>query len=149
MDSPVVAQLFRQLFRSHPACQSRRNLAALSSCIQDVRRRMASGGRQDVTRGSKTQRKGEETHWQQRTEMVTPDMTEEYRSFPMVTARELRNRTERPRKVKMLMREFIEGMYVLFFCAASAPIHGVAVRGGRTGRRDNYHRGETRNTPFG
>lgn len=37
------------------------------------------------------------------------DITEELRTYPLVTAKELRNRRERPRQVKMLTREFIEG----------------------------------------
>ncbi|RYP07824.1 hypothetical protein DL764_002279 [Monosporascus ibericus] len=117
MDSPLVTQLFRQLFRSHPACQSRRNLAALSSCIRDGRRTqshqqrrgMASGhGRQPVERGAKSKLDDSETNWQQRTELFSLDMTDEYKSYPTVTAKELRSRRERPRKVKMLMRDFIE-----------------------------------------
>lgn len=36
------------------------------------------------------------------------DITEELRTYPLVTAKELRNRRERPRQVKMLTREFIE-----------------------------------------
>lgn len=131
MDSPVVAQLFRQLFRSHPACQSRKNLAALSLCIQNGRRTqvhhhhhhhqqrrgMASdrkGGRQTITRGPKAKVDENETNWQQRTEMFSLDMTDEYKSYPMVTANELRDRRERPRKVKMLMRDFIEGLSTPF-----------------------------------
>lgn len=71
---------------------------------------MASGGRNDVVRGSKGQRGNEDVHWQQRSPIISHDMTEEYKTYPMVTSRQLRTRTERPRKVKMLMRDFIEGM---------------------------------------
>jgi hypothetical protein len=34
---------------------------------------------------------------------------EEFERYPMVTAEMLKGRRERPRRVKMLMREFIEG----------------------------------------
>jgi hypothetical protein len=36
-------------------------------------------------------------------------MSEEYNKYPMVTANQLRGRRERPRRVKMLTRDFIEG----------------------------------------
>jgi hypothetical protein len=36
-------------------------------------------------------------------------MSEEYNKYPMVTADQLRGRRERPRRVKMLTRDFIEG----------------------------------------
>ncbi|ORY55500.1 S-adenosyl-L-methionine-dependent methyltransferase [Pseudomassariella vexata] len=110
MDSPIVAQVFRQLFR-HPACQSQRNLAALSSCIQHGRRiqqQRRSMSHRPGFRGAKPPQKPNESDWQQRTELVQVNMTEEYKSYPIVTADELRSRTERPRKVKMLMRDFIE-----------------------------------------
>ncbi|KAI0383535.1 DUF185-domain-containing protein [Hypomontagnella monticulosa] len=117
MDSPIVAKLFRRLFR-HPACPSRRNLATLSSCLQygrriqrlhqlqhQQRRHMAS---RDTIRGAKKGLSEKESHWQQRSEMFAVDMTDEYKAYPMVTANDLRSRRERPRKVKMLMRDFIE-----------------------------------------
>lgn len=134
MDSPIVTQLFRQLFR-HPACQSRRNLttATLVSPLQHGRhehhhqQRRRSGQQQHqhqqrqqqrrtmatrgTERGPRPSRRDNEANWQQRTELFSLDMSEEYRSYPMVTANDLRTRRDRPRKVKMLMRDFIEGVW--------------------------------------
>jgi hypothetical protein len=70
--------------------------------------------RPSTTRGAKSTTKSNESDWQQRTELFSRDMTEEYKAYPTVTADELRNRRERPTKVKMLMRDFIEGV----FCAS-------------------------------
>ncbi|KAI0126638.1 S-adenosyl-L-methionine-dependent methyltransferase [Xylariales sp. AK1849] len=110
MDSPIVTQLFRQLFQ-HPACHSRRNLVALSSCIQHGRKaqqqRRSMATRPVTNRGAKPM-KSSESDWQQRTELFSLDVTDEYRTYPTVTADELRGRRDRPRKVKMLMRDFIE-----------------------------------------
>ncbi len=64
----------------------------------------------DTVRGERPLKKGSESNWQQRTELFSLDMSEEYRAYPTVTANELRWRRERPRKVKMLMRDFIEGV---------------------------------------
>ncbi|KAJ5037565.1 uncharacterized protein L3040_007737 [Drepanopeziza brunnea f. sp. 'multigermtubi'] len=44
----------------------------------------------------------------QRTDLFPLDMSGEYQKYPMVTADQLRGRKERPRRVKMLMRDFIE-----------------------------------------
>ncbi|KAK3694601.1 S-adenosyl-L-methionine-dependent methyltransferase [Podospora appendiculata] len=130
MDSPIVTQLFRQLFRHHPACQaqSRRNLAALATSTSTTttatihhghrlpshshhqRRSLSTpsgSGADRAARGSKTVKKNE-SNWQQRTALFPQDMTDEYKRYPMVTADELRGRKERPRRVKMLMRDFIE-----------------------------------------
>ncbi|KAK8043674.1 hypothetical protein PG993_006104 [Apiospora rasikravindrae] len=110
MDSPIVTQLFRQLFR-HRGCNSQRNLVALSSCIQHGRRvqqQKRSMAMRHTTRGAKPSQRTNESDWQQRTELFSHDMTEEYKAFPTVTANELRTRTERPRRVKMLMRDFVE-----------------------------------------
>jgi hypothetical protein len=38
-------------------------------------------------------------------------MSEEYNKYPMVTADQLRGRRDRPRRVKMLTRDFIEGNF--------------------------------------
>lgn len=63
------------------------------------------------TRGTKQQiKRSNESDWQQRTELFSFDMSEEYKSYPLITSHELKNRKERPKKVKMLMRDFIEGV---------------------------------------
>ncbi|KAH8158288.1 hypothetical protein CIB48_g9957 [Xylaria polymorpha] len=120
MDSPIVTQLFRQLFR-HPACQSRRNLATFAGSLQHGRRahhqqqeqrrqQRRTMATRDTVRGAKpkTRNERDDANWQQRTEMFSVDMSEEYRKYPTVTANDLRSRADRPKKVKMLMRDFIE-----------------------------------------
>lgn len=107
MDSPVVTQLFRQLFR-HRACQTVRSHSTLPLRRQHLcgpRRQWPSGRR--AASGRETRK--DESHWQQRTHILPQDMSHEFSKYPMVTADQLRTRKERPRRVKMLMRDFIEG----------------------------------------
>jgi hypothetical protein len=52
-----------------------------------------------------------ESNWQQRSDLFSEDKLEEYNKYPMVTADQLRGRRERPRRVKMLTRDFIEGRF--------------------------------------
>ena len=61
-------------------------------------------------RGERAEKSGNESHWQQRTDIFPLDMRDEYDRYPMVTADQLRGRRERPRRVKMLTRDFIEGL---------------------------------------
>ena len=49
-----------------------------------------------------------ESSWQQRTDHFPLDKAEDFKRYPTVTADGLRGRKERPRRVKMLMRDFIE-----------------------------------------
>lgn len=44
------------------------------------------------------------------------DMSEEYSKYPMITSEQLRGRRERPRRVKMLTRDFIEGVFQIVLC---------------------------------
>lgn len=46
--------------------------------------------------------------WTKR-EHLSKNIDKEYQSYPTVTAKDLRHRRERPRQVKMLTREFIDG----------------------------------------
>lgn len=114
MDSPVVSRLFRQLFTHHPACPSRQNLARLATAIHHVRRQRHGLGQRpystaDRPRGAPTNSaRRNESNWQQRTMLLPEDRSEEFKRYPMVTSADLRGRKERPRRVKMLMRDFIE-----------------------------------------
>lgn len=124
MDSPAVTQLFRQLFRQpHPACLARRTFASVTTAVHrhhhhhhhhhhHYRRRQlralssARGGR--AARGSITTSEKERA-WQQRSNVFPQEKSEELQRYPLVTANELRSYKERPRRVRMLMRDFIEG----------------------------------------
>src|SRR5450432_700565 len=107
MDSPVITQLFRQLFR-HRTCQSVRSHSTLPFRIHytsRTQRRRLSDRRVDESEALKRN----ESNWQQRTDILPVDKSEDYNRYPMVTASQLRARRERPRRVKMLTRDFIEG----------------------------------------
>ncbi|UKZ48926.1 hypothetical protein TrVGV298_003162 [Trichoderma virens] len=101
MDSPIVAHLFRQLFRHRPrGCQGLRN--GLASRQRQPSRGL--GTRPSIDRGMKTN----ESRWQQRTHILPEDRREEFAQYPYISLQELKKRTERPRKVKMLLRDFID-----------------------------------------
>lgn len=109
MDSPVVTQLFRQLF-SHRASQclarGARPVLATARPLQAQRRskttRPARLGDGETTR---------ESRWQPRNMAFPNERAEEFDRYPLVTADSLRSRRERPKRVKMLLRDFIEGMH--------------------------------------
>jgi hypothetical protein len=50
-----------------------------------------------------------ESRWQQRTFLLPEDRTDEFSKYPFITGEELRQRKTRPKKVKMYLRDFIEG----------------------------------------
>lgn len=104
MDSPLVTQIFRQLF-SHRASQ----------CLaRGARPSLAAARTPHVQRRGKATRYAEgetrrESRWTPRKNAFPQERTEEFERYPMVTADMLRSRRERPRRVKMLLRDFIEG----------------------------------------
>jgi len=104
MDSPLVAQLFRQLF-THPAsrCLARRAHTAPTAArhVPVHRRGMASRREAGET--------ARESKWTPRKNAFPHERAEEFDRYPVVTAQMLKNRRERPKRVKMLLREFIDG----------------------------------------
>lgn len=109
MDSPLVTQLFRQLF-SHRASQC---------LVRGARPALAPTRPLNIQRRGKanrTARVGEgetrrESRWQPRNMAFPNERAEEFDRYPLVTADMLRSRRERPRRVKMLLRDFIEGAH--------------------------------------
>lgn len=109
MDSPLISSIFRTLFHRHRACLLRRPPALLA---RPPRPRTLNGvGARSVTMGTpredKPKTKG--VGWQPRSAHMYQDVLEDVERYPMVTAADLVNRTERPRRVKMWAREFIDG----------------------------------------
>jgi len=108
MDSPIVTRIFRRLF-AHETCCSLRTVRSprvpRPFYAHQCRRISTTAPRQD---GGPRQ----DSNWQQRLELLPEDKSEEFKRYPMVTADMLRNRKQRPRRVKMLMRDFIEGNHL-------------------------------------
>lgn len=104
MDSAVVSQLFKQLFAHRPC----------TTCAHHVRssRRMPSASQTRRIQTRPKEKSTLESSWQQRTDHFPQDRLEEWRRYPMVTADQLKTRQERPRRVKMLMRDYIEGQHI-------------------------------------
>ncbi|KAL8831667.1 MAG: hypothetical protein Q9191_000745, partial [Dirinaria sp. TL-2023a] len=103
MDSQAVTRVFRQLL-SHRTCSRIR--------FYPPRRNLAVSDRQGYQKKSSeevyTDNGRQESHWQQRSDFMPQDKSKEFMTYPMVDADGLRVRKQPPRRVKMLMRDFIE-----------------------------------------
>ena len=107
MDSALLTNLFRRLF-SHRTCSRLKSIPSLPVARKHQYHRIPNeDDRRDVERSQDARR---ESSWQQRTDLFPEDKTKDFKKYPMVTADGLRGRKERPKKVKMLIRDFIEGM---------------------------------------
>ena len=105
MDSPLMTQIIRRLL-SHQTCSRLHFHPRLtrSSPPNAPGRRRYRSSTEDVDDD-----RGQRSSWQQRTDIFPPDKLKEYERYPMVTVDALRNRRERPKRVKMLARDFIDG----------------------------------------
>ncbi|KAL9103217.1 MAG: hypothetical protein Q9163_001704, partial [Psora crenata] len=105
MDSSLLTQIFRRLL-SHQTCSQLRFFPLATGRLA-----ASSLGRRHYRRSKDDAQDAEDrqtSNWQQRTEIFPPNKMEEYQKAPVVTADTLRSRRERPRRVKMLARDFIE-----------------------------------------
>lgn len=113
MDSPVVNQIFRQLSAPSRRCLRLRSFMPLRKPPREQQcRTYALRRSQDDGQGG--------SKWQQRIDAFPKDMSKQLREYPKVTASDLRYRTQRPRRVKMLARDFIEGGCSMHFTARAA-----------------------------
>jgi len=101
MDTPLVTSLVRQLFRHRPCVRNTRFIPCNPRRQQQCRTIFA--GRDDAKAAHAA---GE---WQAKSPFLQFDMTEEFKRYPMITAEQLSKRKERPRRVKMLVRDYIDG----------------------------------------
>jgi len=107
MDSSVMSQIFRRLL-SHQTCSRLRFHPLIPRRLPPNAsgRRYYRSSKEDDTDGDP-----QASSWQQRSDIFPPDKLRDYERYPMVTADALRSRRERPRRVKMLARDFIEGTF--------------------------------------
>ncbi|RKF61435.1 Protein arginine methyltransferase NDUFAF7-like protein, mitochondrial [Erysiphe neolycopersici] len=100
MESSIITKFFRN-FSSRKINQHLRHQRSL---------RKTNGGHTEKRSISTTlyRQLKPNVEWQQRTEIWPADKAEDFERYPIVTAQQLRGRRERPRRVKMLMRDFIE-----------------------------------------
>lgn len=112
MDSPAVTRLFRQLFSHRAAqCLAREGRPALAQTARapqiQHRGKATAAPRTTLRLGEGETRR--ESRWQPRRNAFPHEREEEFQRYPLVTSDMLRSRRERPRRVRMLLRDFIEG----------------------------------------
>ena len=109
MDASLASKVFQRLL-SHQTCSRLRFYPSSSGRLHSNSlgrrhyRRSQDNDGDDDSKGMSS--------WQMRTDMFPPDKLREYERYPMVTSDMLRSRKERPQRVKMLTRDFIDGSFL-------------------------------------
>ena len=91
MDTPLATSLLRILFRHRPCIPHHATRRTIFTHRPDAKAAAAAG------------------EWQQKSPFLHIDMSEEFKRYPFVTAAQLARRKERPKRVKMLVRDYIDG----------------------------------------
>ena len=111
MDAHLLSRVFRQLF-SHQTC-SRLCYPRHASAYNY--RRAFSYSRSYAKPKPGKEPFNQDSNWQQRLDYFPADRSREFEKYPLVTADSLRTWKKRPRKVKMLTRDFVEGKAMTSF----------------------------------
>lgn len=116
MDGAFMSRVLKRLF-SHETCSRLRYQSSLgracplSAPARGLRTstRYASPQIGGIASSAGTSNREAEV-WNARQSWIPPEKIKEAETYPMVTSDGLRGRKNRPRRVKMLLRDFIEGM---------------------------------------
>lgn len=112
MESSLLTRVFRRLL-SHQTCSKLRYHTPSTEAISNTPRPRYFSGSSKEDNGLDNDLDDfdakRESDWQQRTDILPPDKMKAFEKYPMVTSEQLRSRRERPKRVKMLARDFIEG----------------------------------------
>lgn len=107
MDSTLASTVFQRLL-SHQTCSKLRFHSSTASGRALLQRRYYRSSKEDDGDDDSRQT----SNWQMRSNIFPPDKLRDYERYPFVTSNMLRSRRERPKRVKMLARDFIEGIVI-------------------------------------
>ena len=108
MEAKAFGRVFRRLF-SHETCSKLRYSPKGRSSPHPQYGCSQARGLSITPQLYSRQYAKDEDFWQQRSNFFPPDKSKDFEKYPMVTSEDLKSYKERPRRVKMLMRDFIEG----------------------------------------